>query len=327
MAIGQILVGIGTIIMAWLGYSYWALVFPQLIGLVVQGVLFFRASPIFPIWLSIGELKKTAIKVKSLLSNVSGFNMINYWARNADNLLIGKFHGEGALGIYNYAYKLFMLPQSILNNVLSQLILPSFKKLKEEGGDIEQEYMRLLGAISLLMMPVGFGLILFPEIIVKILFGMKWIEVKYLLPFWGVAVLTQPVMSPIGNLMVLYQAEKQLLKIGIINSIILVSFVLLGVFFSVRHVALYYVLSYLLLTIPVILYLGFYQSLNFNKNSFLKFWIGKVVLSSLILGGIWFDLKTFLYVCIAMYVVSSIWFEKSNIRILQKYIMMFLHSK
>ena len=33
-----------------------------------------------------------------------GFNVVNYWGRNADNLLVGHFIGAHALGVYSRAY-------------------------------------------------------------------------------------------------------------------------------------------------------------------------------------------------------------------------------
>ena len=37
----------------------------------------------------------------SLGLNLSGFNVLNYFSRNADNLLVGKFLGSVPLGFYS----------------------------------------------------------------------------------------------------------------------------------------------------------------------------------------------------------------------------------
>ncbi|MCK4860242.1 MAG: oligosaccharide flippase family protein, partial [Candidatus Omnitrophica bacterium] len=46
-------------------------------------------------------------RVKELLGfglNLTGFSFVNYFNRNLDNLLIGKFLGPASLGFYNLAY-------------------------------------------------------------------------------------------------------------------------------------------------------------------------------------------------------------------------------
>lgn len=320
MAIGQVIVGIGTILMAWQGYSYWALVFPSLIGLLVQGALFYRAAPIKLIWLSPSELKETAITVKSLLSNISGFNMINYWARNADNLLIGKFYGEGALGIYNYAYKLFVLPQNILNNIFSQLILPSFKQLHHNNGNIKAEYMRLLGGISVLLLPIGIPLIIIPDFLVSILFGVKWIEVGTLLPYFGVALLTQPLVAPITPLLILYKKEKILFIIGVSNAVVIVSFIALGASISVLHIAFFYVLSYLVITLPFVTYLSLIKTLKFNATEVIIFWGVKILFSTLLLFAIYLQQQTWVYIITCSYALTIIITERKNLIMTSKLI-------
>lgn len=314
MAMGQFVVGTGTVIMAWLGYSYWALIFPQLIGLIIQAILFCMASPIFPVYITFQELKSTISKVKSLLGNISGFNMINYWARNADNLLIGKFYGEGLLGIYNYAYKLFIMPQNILNNVFSQLILPSFKKLKEDGGDVKKEYMRFLGAISVAMLVVGLPMLLFPNVLVRILFGPKWIDVAQILPYFGLAILTQPLVAPVSPLLILYKKEKILLTIGVLNSIVIVTFISLGIMFSVEHVAFFYVLSYLLISLPLVVYLSLIKSIGFQWKEMIIFWGSKILFSTLVLFAIFFATDQLLYLFTAIYCAFVLILERKNVK-------------
>ena len=50
-----------------------------------------------------------------ILKNQFGFNFINYFSRNSDNILIGKFISTEALGNYNKAYQLLMYPNTIFS--------------------------------------------------------------------------------------------------------------------------------------------------------------------------------------------------------------------
>ena len=43
-------------------------------------------------------------------ANLTGFNLVNFFARNLDNILIGKYSGAIELGFYDRAYKLLLFP-------------------------------------------------------------------------------------------------------------------------------------------------------------------------------------------------------------------------
>lgn len=61
-------------------------------------------------------------------ANLTGFNIINYWARQADDLLIGKVMGLASLGIYNRAYTLMLLPLTQVTSLLSRVMFPALSQ-------------------------------------------------------------------------------------------------------------------------------------------------------------------------------------------------------
>jgi O-antigen/teichoic acid export membrane protein len=95
-----------TILFAFLGLSYWALILPLLIGNVARLFMYYRKTRMgFRIY-SYKYLVVGYRKARSIILNMSGFTLLNYWARNSDNLIIGKVYGADSLGIYNRAYRL-----------------------------------------------------------------------------------------------------------------------------------------------------------------------------------------------------------------------------
>src|SRR4030095_10140235 len=54
-----------------------------------------------------------ASSVRSTLgfgASLTGFNVLNYFTRNADNLLIGRYLGAQDLGLYDFAYRVMLYP-------------------------------------------------------------------------------------------------------------------------------------------------------------------------------------------------------------------------
>jgi PST family polysaccharide transporter len=84
------------IIMALRGFSYWALVGSQLAVITTSTVLTFILCRWVP------SLPRRDTGVRSMIKfggHLTGFTTINYFSRNLDNLLIGRFFGRTAAGI------------------------------------------------------------------------------------------------------------------------------------------------------------------------------------------------------------------------------------
>jgi teichuronic acid exporter len=302
------------ILLAYLGFSYWSLIIPVIIQAVFNHIMFSVMSGfyfrIFP-WI----YSRLAIKTtKSLMANITGFNLINYWARNADNLVIGKFYGAADLGIYNRAYKLLYMALNSTTNLFGSVLFPSLKELKSKGGDAKGEYESLLGIISILTFPLGAFIILFARPFVHFMWGDNWMAVAELLPYFGLLLLLQTLLSTVGNIYVLFNKEKVLFRIGGLTAIIMISAILCGALFSVVHVARFYALSYILLTVPINLYMGFYKALGFRTGNVLRFWLPKLVLIMGMLVFIWMDQFFLTSLTLALYMVHIIIFQWNDLK-------------
>ena len=102
-------VGIG---MAIGGYGYWALVVMTVTLPLVATVCLWLTTAWIP------GMPHKQVGIRSMMrfgSSLTGVNVINYLFRNSDNVLVGWYWGAGALGFYQKAYSLLMLPISQVN--------------------------------------------------------------------------------------------------------------------------------------------------------------------------------------------------------------------
>lgn len=60
------------------------------------------------------------------------FNFINYFTRNLDNILIGKFLGASTLGYYDKSYKLMLYPVQNLTNVITPVLHPVLSEYQNQ---------------------------------------------------------------------------------------------------------------------------------------------------------------------------------------------------
>jgi O-antigen/teichoic acid export membrane protein len=303
-----------TILMAYLGYSYWSLIIPALIQALINNIalsvmsgFYFRFFP----WIYSRLAMRTT---RSLMANITGFNLINYWARNADNLVIGKVYGAADLGIYDRAYKLLYMALSSTTNLFGSVLFPSLKELKSKGGDARGEYESLLGIISILTFPIGAFMILFARPFVHFMWGEEWMKVADLLPYFGLLMIIQTLLSTVGNIYILFDKEKVLFRIGGLTAIVMIAAILSGAYFSVVQIARFYALSYILLTVPINLYMGFYKAIGFHPMSIIRFWIPKLVLILGMLISIWLDKSLITYFLLGIYFGHIVIFQWHDLK-------------
>jgi PST family polysaccharide transporter len=63
--------------------------------------------------------------------DLTGYNVLNYFTRNLDNLLIGKLWGAQQLGIYAKAYQLLLMPLEQLGIPLDGIALTALSRLTD----------------------------------------------------------------------------------------------------------------------------------------------------------------------------------------------------
>src|SRR6185503_8959424 len=117
--------------------------------------------------------------------NLTGFATINFFSRNLDNLLIGRFWGAQQLGLYSRAYQLMMLPIEQINEPISSVAVPSLSRLLDSPDEYRRAYLRMLEKIAFLTMPGVAVMIATSDWIVAIVLGPQWREVGPLLGILG----------------------------------------------------------------------------------------------------------------------------------------------
>jgi O-antigen/teichoic acid export membrane protein len=164
--------GVFSIVLALLGFGFWSLVVGQILGSVAAAVAFWIVTPWRPSFHFIKESARKLLRYGSSLVAVDVFSIIY---SNADYLLIGRFMGSVALGVYTVAFR---IPDLVINqmcNVISQVVFPVFVTMQEKTEKLQDGFLTSIRYIALITVPLGFGLALVAEPAVLVLFTDKWI--------------------------------------------------------------------------------------------------------------------------------------------------------
>lgn len=188
--------------------------------------------------------------------NLTAFNFINYFARNADSMIIGRMLGAGPLGQYGMAYKLMLFPVQHMSWVIGRALLPRLSGIQDDLAAVRQVYFRVLGGIALLSMPIMVGLWALRVPFTEVVLGPKWHIVAALLAWLAPVGIMQSLMSTIGSTLTSQGRTRELFLLGIFNT----ATVLLGFFagaqFSVVGVAIGYFVANLVNFVVTVVCMG-----------------------------------------------------------------------
>jgi PST family polysaccharide transporter len=232
---------------AWATASYWALYVTPFVSVIVSFGLASRASSFRLTMPSFQGMGKEFFRFGS---GVSGFSVVNYFARNADNVLIGKFSGSDQLGYYDRAYRLILVPLEQIRDPLGRIMLPLLSRLRHEPLRYRRTYLE---CVSLMMMAVQPGLIvviLFAQDAFRLLFGVHWVPAAQIFQWLGVCALHQIMTGTVGWLFLSQGRTGDLFKIGIFNSATAVISFALGLRWGAIGVAIAYMTSDYLIRLP-----------------------------------------------------------------------------
>lgn len=214
-----------AIVLAIVGLKYYALVLQSIFVAVITFIWNYASTkPKF-----IRKYDKSSIqKVRKFSSFQFGFNIINYFARNADNLLITKFMGEATLGYYDKAYKLMLYPVQNLTHVITPVLHPILSDYQHDKLYIYEKYMKVVKVLSLLGIWISAICFIAADEIILIMFGELWREAIPAFRILSLSIWAQMITSSTGAVFQSLGNTKIMFQAGTISAIITVTCILCG---------------------------------------------------------------------------------------------------
>lgn len=189
-------------------------------------------------------------------ASVTGFSLLNFLARNLDNVLIAKVWGALQVGLYDRAYKLMMFPLQHINLPLGRVIVPVLSKLADEPTRYRKAFTLSLRAISVATVP-GIAAATFTSAeLVPLLLGDRWAAAAPVFFWLGLSGLLQPLTNTTGWLFLSRGEGGRMLKWGLLISVTTIAAVVIGLRWGPVGVAMAYCLNDYLVRTPSSFYLS-----------------------------------------------------------------------
>jgi O-antigen/teichoic acid export membrane protein len=173
--------------MALAGLGAWTIIGQALVTAVVSVALVWHLSGWRPRWTYSRASLRTfgSFGLKTLAAKLLGY-LITY----TDNLLIGRYLGARALGVYSVAYNVMFLPVSRIAEPVQVVFYSAFAKLQDEPQRLGRAWLRGTELITSITVPAFLGLAIIAPDFVPVVLGDRWhdaVPVLQLLSIAGLA--------------------------------------------------------------------------------------------------------------------------------------------
>ena len=146
------------------------------------------------------------------------FSFCNYFSRNLDKLIIGKYFSMTQLGYYDKSYHLMMLPLQNVSFVIEPVLHPILSSLQDNKHELKEKNQKLAVIISNISFPIGLMLFFCGGELIKIVYGGQW---DAAIPVFRILALSLPLQMILSTSGPLYQAAgktNHMFFVGLLNT-------------------------------------------------------------------------------------------------------------
>lgn len=221
----QVIFGLIGIVSAFYGAGVYALVCPQILA---SFCTFLYNNHFYPVRISFKFSIEPVKKIFSYSIYIFMFGVINYFSRNLDKLIIGKYISAEALGYYEKSYRLMQMPLNNITSVVDPVIQPVMSSLQDNMHEMAEKYSKLIGYIGLVSFPIAMLLYFNAEDIIYCMFGDQWVNSVPIFRILSLSIPTQVILSTSGSIFNACNATKTLFIVGTMNTCMVVTGFLIG---------------------------------------------------------------------------------------------------
>lgn len=236
-----------AITMALSGAGVWSLVSATITNAIILTLSVWSVSSWRPsLHLSWSQVR--SIGAYSL--HLSGFNIFNYFIRNADNLIIGRYLGSTALGYYSLAYSLMLYPLQNITWGLGRVLFPALAQIQNNDARLRQAYTRSCAIIATITFPLMMGMIVTSQPLIATLLSSKWMPVVPLVMILAPVGLIQSIGTTVGHIYAVKGRTDWLFWWGLAAGIVIVLSFFIGLPWGIAGVASSYAIVSFVLQYP-----------------------------------------------------------------------------
>lgn len=127
-------------------------------------------------------------------------NVLLFFLNRGDNIVVGKFFGSVALGVYQMAFRISELSTSHINRMAGKVLFPSYSKIQDDINALRRSYAQAFQFVTSVCGFLAFFFVCFADVIVRIVLGEGWEDAVALVAILSVWAYIRSVSNTTGPL-------------------------------------------------------------------------------------------------------------------------------
>jgi O-antigen/teichoic acid export membrane protein len=166
-----------------------------------------------------------------------GERTVNYLSANVDYLLIGRFLGVEALGVYSIAYQVVVKPLLQFNPIVTRVAFPAFAKRQDDDGAIQRGYVEMIRLIAFVVVPLLTAIAITAPFFVPAVFGAQWHRTIVLIQILAILGIFKALANPVGSVLLAKNRPDVGFKFNLALFVLMASALLIAVQSGLKAVA------------------------------------------------------------------------------------------
>jgi len=231
------------------GYGYWSLVAMTIALPLVTTIGSWVTSGWVP-----GKPRRQS-GIRSMMrfgGGITLYGLISYVGTNFEKVLLGRFWGSDALGLYGRAYQLINIPTDNLNFAAGEVAFSALSRIQHEPARLKNYFLKGYALVLAMTLPITVLCALFAEDMILVLLGPKWSAAVPIFRLLAPTILVFAIVNPLGWLLCSTGRVGRLLKMALVTTPFMIAGYFAGLPYGPRGVACAYSLLMLLWILPAI---------------------------------------------------------------------------
>jgi O-antigen/teichoic acid export membrane protein len=229
------------------GYGYWALVAMTIAAPLTGTIGLWLATA----WVPGMPRRRTGIRSMMRFGGTLTLNgLVAYFAYNLEKVLLGRFWGADAIGLYGRAYQLVNIPTDNLNSAVGEVAFPALSRVQDDPQRLRSYFLKGYSLVLSFTVPVTIVCAFFADDVIFVLLGPKWKEAVVIFRLLAPTILIFAVINPLGWLIYSLGLVGRSLKIALVFAPLIIVGYVMGLPHGPKGVAFAYSAVMILWAIP-----------------------------------------------------------------------------
>jgi PST family polysaccharide transporter len=269
------------------GFGYWALVVMTVTVPLISTIGFWLVAA----WMPGMPRRGTGIRPMMHFGGTVTLNgLIAYVATNFEKILLGRFWGVDALGLYGRAYQLINIPTDNLNQAAGEVAFSALSRVQDDPARLKNYFLKGYSMVLALTVPITVACALFADDITLVLLGPKWTAAAPIFRLLAPTIVVFAIANPLFWLLSSLGLVGRSLKMSFVIAPVMIVSYLIAIPYGPRGVAFAYSAAMVLWVIPLIVWAVHGTAISVRD---ILLTVGRPIGSAVVAAGLAFGFRFF----------------------------------